>query len=982
MISAILLTLASLVWFLYQRRKARRKPRPPKIVNPASNPKAYLRGLLAFEKGESLLGRDSDVGRLLAVIYSPEFTFGYVSGDAGVGKTSLLRAGILSQAPPPEWLAVYVPRPTLQPVQAITKCLLQGIPNVPGDGTPKNLTEAFAAVSKATSKTSILLILDQFEEFFLAFPTRPERLPILEELAESTLRGNLFSGRILVCLRREFVDDLHDFVPFVAQPTDDRFRCSLNNWTALVASHVLATIVEHDSLPFSEELIDSVVRDLAHHDMVRPVELQIVCTRLRDEGISDLPRYKQSGRAEGLLASYVRDRITPRLQSDEAKQEFDIARLILRSLCSETRNAKRATGLTISELSDRIQLSLPEGSEKLRNVPTTVRTVLQRLLDAYLVVPEDEDKYNLIHDYIVRPILFATSDVSPVEERANRLLERFLEEYRGDLGTRIPLKQSLFIRKFASQNERAKPQAVELLHKSYRKAAFVYVGWTAAIVAALLTAAFPPRVQVIAEAKNLEGGQWTVASHRTAAIYKDEKGSTFQWVAGSPSEVKAMPGISVQEVRVSPDGKIVLLRSGNGIAETETASGATRQIMKNLWPAVQGKHDDEPKTISMVFSPASDVAFFIDPEGGLYRWRPVSPKVEGPVPLRPDQNPSVAKKPEGDDENDTGCYFDTFSRRGKWFYVSCGPRGPNYLLETYPNNPASGVGAHILPHDIVSLSFSDDESHMLVVSHLGTMTVVDLHAFKATAFPSDIKEEVMINADASLSPDGRWAVFAPGLMFSLSYPPRLVNTAKPEASLHLVDPKANDAVDFEGDQGFARIAFSPDSKWLFGIHDNGTVYRWHLPGDPITDNIVLEHDRVLTKVPWENMGLVFSPDSQWVIASDRQHYLYSWKVNERPYLGAPLAQQDDKGTILWTKNGKSLISFGGSFVYYGTPDRPLRQIFRAPTPVMDIAVSPDKKQLILFCRNQLISLKREIRLWGFIRLRRLEWDDLEQAHSS
>jgi WD40 repeat protein len=208
-----------------------------------------------------------------------------------------------------------------------------------------------------------------------------------------------------------------------------------------------------------------------------------------------------------------------------------------------------------------------------------------------------------------------------------------------------------------------------------------------------------------------------------------------------------------------------------------------------------------------------------------------------------------------------------------------------------------------------------------------------------------------------------------------------VNTAKPETSLHLVDPKANDAVDFEGDQGLARIAFSPDSKWLFGIHDNGTVYRWHLPSDDqITDNIVLAHDRVLTKVPWENTGLVFSPDSQWVIASDRQHYLYSWKVSERPYLGSPLAQQDDKGTILWTQNGKSLMSFGGSFVYYGTPDRPLRQIFRAPTPVMDIARSPDKKQFILFCRNQLISLKREIRLWGFIRLRRLEWDDLE-SHS-
>ena len=87
--------VGSIVWHLYSRRRQRQRRAVQTPLSVPESSTAYLRGLLPFQSGDRLLGRDGDVASLLTRVEAPEFRFGYLSAEAGCGKTSLIRAGLL-----------------------------------------------------------------------------------------------------------------------------------------------------------------------------------------------------------------------------------------------------------------------------------------------------------------------------------------------------------------------------------------------------------------------------------------------------------------------------------------------------------------------------------------------------------------------------------------------------------------------------------------------------------------------------------------------------------------------------------------------------------------------------------------------------------------------------------------------------------------------------------------------------------------------
>jgi|GEM_PF-6454258 len=84
---AILFIIISAIWIAWRHFK---KPRPV-IINPQSA-SAYIRGLKPFEKGDKLLGDDSEQKKFNSILKATEFRFGYISGEAGSGKTSFIRS--------------------------------------------------------------------------------------------------------------------------------------------------------------------------------------------------------------------------------------------------------------------------------------------------------------------------------------------------------------------------------------------------------------------------------------------------------------------------------------------------------------------------------------------------------------------------------------------------------------------------------------------------------------------------------------------------------------------------------------------------------------------------------------------------------------------------------------------------------------------------------------------------------------------------
>src|SRR6185503_18053249 len=90
------------------------------------------------------------------------------------------------------------------------------------------------------------------------------------------------------------------------------------------------------------------------------------------------------------------------------------------------------------------------GGERTAGRPEEIQAILKQFVNARVLIHTDDDKYNLVHDYLAPYVRTATEGTETNVERANRLLKRYVAEYKEDPKTRIPFSRVRSIQKFAS----------------------------------------------------------------------------------------------------------------------------------------------------------------------------------------------------------------------------------------------------------------------------------------------------------------------------------------------------------------------------------------------------------------------------------------------------------------------------------------------------------------------------------------------------
>jgi hypothetical protein len=171
------LKLFAAQWAKYARAA---EPAPPE--SPAPTPDQPYKLLDYYEPKDApiFFGRQRETESLSALIKAHRVVV--LHGASGVGKTSLLLAGatpLLERADPPFTL-VYA-RALEDPAQAIRKAIHRKLdqPGLPTGGT---LADFLAAAIRALPG-SLLIVLDQFEEFFIRLSAR-FREAFIAELGE------------------------------------------------------------------------------------------------------------------------------------------------------------------------------------------------------------------------------------------------------------------------------------------------------------------------------------------------------------------------------------------------------------------------------------------------------------------------------------------------------------------------------------------------------------------------------------------------------------------------------------------------------------------------------------------------------------------------------------------------------------------------------------------------------------------------------
>ncbi len=356
---------------LWREHGARREPSIPVQSRPRRARPELDRGPYKFlehfqeEDEDIFFGREEETRALFNLIIAHRLVV--VHAPSGTGKTSLLHAGIFPRLKRQGYRA-RVLRIAAEPQAELVACI--------------------AAHEAEAPDQPLVVILDQFEEFFLRFP-KEAREPFEKTLGE-LLREQRLDVRVVLSMRHEIYSNLYEFKPWL--PTVFHHDFNLENLTPEGMAKAMEAPARLAGLTYEEGLVPQILAELGLVGS-EATHLQVVCERLFRElppGGKEFTKdlYARLGGAKGILKSYLERFISSLPQQRQVMGRQILKVLVsstgIKNLCSAEDIAKE-TGRTLGD----------------------VRSMLDTLLEARLVrrlSGEEVDIFELGHDFLIETI--------------------------------------------------------------------------------------------------------------------------------------------------------------------------------------------------------------------------------------------------------------------------------------------------------------------------------------------------------------------------------------------------------------------------------------------------------------------------------------------------------------------------------------------------------------------------------------------------
>ncbi|MEQ9371771.1 MAG: AAA family ATPase [Coleofasciculus chthonoplastes F3-SA18-01] len=242
------------------------------------------------------------------------------------------------------------------------------------------------------SQLLTVLIFDQFEEFFFDHKDPASRREFYEFLRQCV---EIPYVKVILSLREDYIYyllELNRTTPLTnIDKNHEHILYYLGNFSAADAKSVIQSLTARSHLPFESDLVDQLVQDLAKDlGEVRPIELQIVGYQLETEKMTTRDDYRKYESKEELVEAFLADVV-----QDCGKENEQVAQLVLYLLTDENNNRPLKTkaelrgDLDSDEKKLNLVLEILEGSGLVFRMPVV-------LDDHY-----QDDHYQLVHDYFV-----------------------------------------------------------------------------------------------------------------------------------------------------------------------------------------------------------------------------------------------------------------------------------------------------------------------------------------------------------------------------------------------------------------------------------------------------------------------------------------------------------------------------------------------------------------------------------------------------
>ena len=459
------LSFASLVWLTIIRSKEA-KPELPTTTRRA------IKGLAAFsEKDAELfekLHRQDKIRECCEALTDPDFNFriGILVGVSGAGKSSLINAGLRPRLLK-DGVRCFVIKLTQQdPSESIKANLRSQLGtdcNVDGQVSLADFLEACFPPGSATA----ILIVDQFEQFFVHRKPGAERQPFVEAIRGWFERRERLPVRILLCVREEFSDPLYSIFGKLDQPITRGNRFDLEKFDADEARQVLQTIAETEQIEAESKCIAHIVETLKSDkdDLVKPVDLQMVAESIwRSKGATrkfTMSAVQKLGGVEGLRREYLEQILFPLKPQARREQALHV-------LLALTEGPARAGVLSVPQLQEKLKFIVP--ADAVKEAVDFLAHPDNKLISAV----EGSEGYELTHESLIPSIQKLVDQGLSGMAQARRLLNKRTNEWLGNERARrflLPWREWREVRRYPGLTQQADQAAAaqQLLDRSARR---------------------------------------------------------------------------------------------------------------------------------------------------------------------------------------------------------------------------------------------------------------------------------------------------------------------------------------------------------------------------------------------------------------------------------------------------------------------------------------------------------------------------------
>lgn len=367
-------------------------------------------------------GRLQDIQRLIRRMGRTDCKLTIIHGQSGVGKSSLVQAGLV-----PALREKVIEARDVLPVlvqsygkweKTIGAAFPKGCEHLPQTSLPI-LEDAEAIVDQLRQGSDrdwlTVLIFDQFEEFFFAHKDPQDRKPFFQFLGECL---NIPYVKVILSLREDYLhyllecNRLVDLGIINNNILDKNILYYLGNLAPDDARSVIQTLTTNSQFYLDADLMDALVADLARDlGEVRPIELQIVGAQLQTDNITTLAEFNQYGSKEALV-----ERFLDEIVQDCGPNNTNLVKILLYLLTDENNTRPLKTRV---ELKNEVELT----DERL----DSILSILVRSGLVFQVPGFPDKRYQLVHDYLV-PFIRQKQSQQLIAELENEREQRRLTE--------------------------------------------------------------------------------------------------------------------------------------------------------------------------------------------------------------------------------------------------------------------------------------------------------------------------------------------------------------------------------------------------------------------------------------------------------------------------------------------------------------------------------------------------------------------------